>query len=268
MRKRTCGMLAVLAFVAVTAAPGGAPAAVLQEDGDMQDFMTLVNEMLELRGENVRLAVVETQVGVDADTPGQTVRFNNRDFQMGSHWVPNDPLRGWGTEIPWADDLTDGATSSGLTYVDTALAIVRAMDTLSAANGGIIPLTFVGHFTFDIGYVQYLYGFGGYPGYIPGITHGGWLPKEFFGAIQAGGAEKILGVTFTFVWVYTGSGVPTDLDGNGKMDVAFREIYYNDFFLWVINQDLPDVKDYDVETVALHEAGHGVSMGHFGKIFK
>jgi hypothetical protein len=43
--------------------------------------------------------------------------------------------------------------------------------------------------------------------------------------------------------------------------VAWREIYYNDAFLW------RDGATYDVETIALHEAGHGLSQAHFGKAF-
>jgi hypothetical protein len=38
-------------------------------------------------------------------------------------------------------------------------------------------------------------------------------------------------------------------------------VSYNDLFTWQINGDI------DVETVALHEAGHGLSQDHFGKAF-
>ncbi len=37
--------------------------------------------------------------------------------------------------------------------------------------------------------------------------------------------------------------------------------FYIDAFLWA------DGARYDVETIALHEAGHGLSQGHFGKAF-
>lgn len=55
----------------------------------------------------------------------------------------------------------------------------------------------------------------------------------------------------------------SDDDNNGKYDVWFREIYYNDEFSWAVDGD-----HIDVETVALHEAGHGLSQGHFGKGFR
>ena len=45
--------------------------------------------------------------------------------------------------------------------------------------------------------------------------------------------------------------------------MAFREIYYNDAFAWKI-----DERYFDIETIAAHEVGHGLSIGHFGKIFR
>jgi hypothetical protein len=55
------------------------------------------------------------------------------------------------------------------------------------------------------------------------------------------------------------------------MDTALNEVYYNDNFgdpdgtspdnPWVIDEELPGI---DVETVALHESGHSLCVGHFG----
>ena len=88
------------------------------------------------------------------------------------------------------------------------------------------------------------------------IFHAGWL---FLG-------PNVLGVTITFVFIDV-SQLPnivfTDIDGNGKLDTAFREIYYADGFTWFDD----GVSNIDVETVALHEAGHGLSQAHFGKLF-
>ena len=43
-----------------------------------------------------------------------------------------------------------------------------------------------------------------------------------------------------------------------------REIYYNSLFTWADD----GVSNIDVETVALHEAGHGLSQAHFGKLIQ
>ena len=45
--------------------------------------------------------------------------------------------------------------------------------------------------------------------------------------------------------------------------MAFREIYY-DPSPWTWADD--GVANIDVETVALHEAGHGLSQAHFGTV--
>ena len=78
---------------------------------------------------------------------------------------------------------------------------------------------------------------------------------------RPGGGDSILGATFTFIWIDTATGEPTDIDGNGKATLLFREVYYNDDFTWNIDSS------YDVETIAFHEAGHGLSQAHFGDIF-
>lgn len=96
------------------------------------------------------------------------------------------------------------------------------------------------------------------------ITHAGWLPANFFDAIAPDGSSFILGVTFTFVFI-DDNDEPTDVDGDGRADVAFREIYYNRSFPWGTGG-----ADYnvDIQSVAIHEAGHALGLAHFGKIFQ
>ena len=49
------------------------------------------------------------------------------------------------------------------------------------------------------------------------------------------------------------------------MDVALSEIYFNDAFDWTLGPGGDDAKPaIDVETAALHEIGHALSLGHFG----
>jgi len=68
-------------------------------------------------------------------------------------------------------------------------------------------------------------------------------------------------VTFTFIWV-DGNGDPTDINGDHRNDTALKEIWYNNAFLWSTNGGA----GVDVETVALHEEGHAVELGHFGRV--
>jgi hypothetical protein len=104
----------------------------------------------------------------------------------------------------------------------------------------------------NIGLVETELGLTGGPFFLADITHAGWLPADVLPA-------NVIGVTFTFIFVDPATGAPTDIDNNGKLDVAFRETYYNDRFVWRINGGI------DVQTVALHESGHGLSQDHFGK---
>lgn len=80
---------------------------------------------------------------------------------------------------------------------------------------------------------------------------------------------NVLGVAFTLFWTDE-NGLLTDIDNNGKVDVAFRELYYNDQYEWADNglegpQPIGP-RIFDFPTVAIHEAGHGISMAHFGNI--
>ncbi len=136
----------------------------------------------------------------------------------------------------------------------TSPAIQRAMatwDGLSCSNLGMHQLPYNGGNT---GFVAALLGFGGSYNYFGDVTHCGWLDPDFFALLDDNGGSFILAVTFTIIF----SG---DYDKNKKADVAWREIYYNNGFSWRIEDH------YDVETIALHEAGHGLSQGYFGKAF-
>jgi hypothetical protein len=214
-----------------------------------------LNAKLDTEAAEYRLGAVEWIV---ADGPGDgagtIVFFNDRgNKRLSSHWVPFDPRRGGSDLITYIVDVTEGNTASGLTTQQTTEAIDRAMMTWNQVQCSPpmiyqeIPMPGV-----DLGVVEFQNGLGGSPVWYADITHCGWLPAGILN-------PNIIGVTFTFIWV--NGGIPTDIDNNGRTDTAFREIYYNDIFNWKINANV------DVETIALHEAGHGLSQAHFGSAF-
>jgi len=255
---KLCRMLAVILVILIVTIP---LTAYGQSEGHIKALMNTVNSQLAAGGGSVRLWVTETYTG--SQYAGQTVYFNNRTLRLDADWVPGDPGRSGNTDISWLSDLTEG-TAKGVLLDDTQTAIYRAMTTWNNVGCSYIPLVKLGDTDIDLGYVQYLVGMGGVPGWLADYTLAGWLPAAFFEtALGPGTSEYVLGVTFTFIWVDE-SGNPTDIDNNKKLDVAFRETYFNNDFPWGINTTFP----IDVESVVLHEAGHGLSLGHFGKLIR
>jgi len=99
------------------------------------------------------------------------------------------------------------------------------------------------------------------------LTQVGFLSARQFPYFAAN--PNVLGVTFTLFWEDENGNI-TDIDSNGKADVAFREIYYNDEFIWADNGvegNQPNgTRVFDFPSVAIHEVGHGFSAAHFGSI--
>ena len=224
--------------------------------GEPHPLLVEMNEELAAIGAEYRVEIVEyITIGEDFQT-GRTIFASDRgNKQRLDDFVPGDPRRGGGTDITWIIDRADlSSTVPGGAEVD---AIRRAMATWKSVPCSDIPLIDLGETNVSVGVAQFLFGFGSFPGVIPDLAHAGFLPGGFFDLLAPGGSTFILGATFTFV--FTG---PTDIDGNGKDDVAFREIYYNDAFPWAIDTNFP----IDVESIALHESGHGLSQTHFGDI--
>lgn len=87
------------------------------------------------------------------------------------------------------------------------------------------------------------------------ILLGGWIGPEYFELCL--GSDDILGVT----WSFLGS----DSNGDGYPDLLYVEQFYNDVWDWTtMNAAFLDFDNIDVESVALHENGHALGLGHFG----
>jgi len=243
-------VVAIAAALALVAPLALADTAWIQEFGDS------ANLALAASGSDLRIHSAEVLTA--GEEQGVTYFFANvGNKQLTAQFVPNDPRRTWNvsTDITYLVDVSDGATTSGLSAADTGDAIDRAMATwdfdTNCSNVPILPVVDNGQ---DPDLIDALLGFGPPPGPdwpFADVVHGGWTPAFL---------PPTLGVTFTFIW--TNGGLATDINNDGKNDTAFREIFYSDNFVWNINANI------DVETVALHEAGHGLSQGHFGILFR
>jgi len=226
------------------------------------EYLDAINDGLALKGMDYRIGMAEYVTVSGGEEAGNTVLskvVGNK--QLTADFVPGDVRRGWSgadpNDITYSVDTTGDAVPlfGGLGGAATDAAIVRATGTWDAVICSDLGSTRNPDFGIDIGVVAFIVfaGADGSPFILADVQHAGWRDIDFSGGI--------LGVTFTFIFV-DGIGNPTDVDNNGKIDAAFREIYYDPSFSWADD----GTSSVDVETVALHEIGHGLSQGHFGKV--
>ena len=262
------GLVLVLSVGSALQVSAPKPPMKQEEVGDPEvlALMQSINKQLEEMGLNIAVEEIEFFT-IGKERP--STRIHQEPFQ----WVPNDARRlAAGNDITYLVDQSDGATSSGLTSAQTEAAIDRAMNTWQAdrclQKVNIIKQTDTGA---DPDIFDSFFGFGGFGNpFLADITNAGWLPGAFFLAVT-GSEDTDLAFTVTFIFITPSSGIPTDINGDNYLDTALKEVYYNDIFgkvgttrasnPWGINTALPGI---DVETVALHENGHSLGIGHFG----
>ncbi len=219
-----------------------------------------------------RLSMIET-ITDNPDEAGITVLWKNvGNKQLAHDFVPGDPRRsvaggGWSSDpntITFAIDPFDGVTFNGVGASVTTAEILDAMGTWDGVTCSDPGLDRVSA-PIDLGVIAFLNGLGGSPFVVADLQYGGWQEVEYAGATIA--------ATHTFIWI-DDAGNPTDIDGNGAIDVAWREIYFDavcqacvpvDFWNWEIDDGVNEPgREIDIESITLHEAGHGLSQAHFG----
>ena len=231
----------------------------------VQAYLQQVNADLAERGLGVAVYKVEWVGGGGAYEAGQTVYANDRELRIPVQWVPGDPDRlADGNNLTYVVDksFAGANTFNPRPLVDAEPAIDASFETwdeLACSNLNIVKRE-------DDGATNYsLILNTGDPTVNPlhaDISTIGFLPGAVFDAVLGPDAStQVLGVTFTFNWIDE-DGNPTDVNGDGYADAALAEVWYNDNFAWSTDGTLTDI-----ETVALHENGHALGLGHFGKVF-
>lgn len=239
----------------------------VEQDTALLRRMRKINARLTSAGYNIAVEAIDFFT-IGRGRPG--ARLHQEPFR----WVPGDPRRNAdGNNITYLVDQSDGATTSGLTAAQTEAAIDAALGTwngdwalrkvqiVKRADNGDDP---------DI--YDSFFGFGGFGNpFLADIVEAGWLPRDFFETVGGpGGGRGILAFSVSFVFT-DGDGNPTDINGDGYLDTALNEVYYNDTFgdpgddragnPWGIDAPPPGV---DVQTIVFHENGHSLGIDHFG----
>lgn len=238
---------------------------------EMQAMMADANAQLEAAGAGYRVLQVEL-LTTDPQSPNIVLAASFGNKQLPHDFVAGDARRPWSpSSVPGAPgisyvvDVVDATAPGPVLPAATELAIDTASKTWDAGTPSTnVPLVKFAPVPFDVGVIEFFFsgGVDGSPFVVADIQHGGWQPPGFF-------PPPVLAATFTYIFCApppVGCPTLTDIDANGKVDTAFREIYYNAFHLWAINAGPGPGAPFDVETVALHELGHGLSQAHFGKV--
>jgi hypothetical protein len=265
-------------------APKNAPTSLslsvaADEDVAFSPFLEQLDLAQKVSGGMRNISLADAQISVKAGVEGwegTTTLVSNRTHRFGSEFVARDPRRGGGADITYLIDRSDAVA---LNFVPPATVTVIPASVIEPeidasmrrwqdqpACGGVAVTKVVDPGT-DPDLIDGLVFADpariGTP--FADITHAGWLPASFFNAIEPHGANFILGVTFTFIFTDDDHN-PTDIDHDGRADVAFREIYYNRAFPWTTNA--LDNNNIDIQSVVTHESGHAFGLAHFGKIMQ
>ncbi len=271
-------LMMVLAAFAGPASPvvaqNGEGPSLIKENGKptsgepIDQLISMVNDQLELRRAPYRLGGV-WMFTIGAGRPA------NRRLQRGTRWVPADPRRA--AQSTGTKDITYVVDASDLTTdvptVDAEAAVDASFDTWSNVPNTFLDLAkaaddglnhdLLDNIPADTSLCTF-------PGIVDiaaldpnaDVIVGGWLPRGYFDCLTPGGGNFILGVTWTFI--FFGPSGPTDVNNDGYVDTALKEIYYNEAFLWVTSGSFFLGPFIDIESVSLHENGHAVDLGHFG----
>jgi hypothetical protein len=261
-------------------------------DTAVQPMGVEVNKALKDAGK--RLALHSVEIYSTDNMGGQEVLINSLPGglqKITGHWVANDPRRALpgisGDALTYSFDRVNGSFSGtgtdgsaiNLPYETVAAAFEKGVNVWRGVHcRNKLKLIGQDPGQSDLGVTQLLRGWGGGSFDIAGdIQFGGFMPPAVFDAHRPGGGDFVTAVTYGYVFVDE-NGVPTDINNDGLMDLALKEIYFNNKFPYCVAGSCTAANKttfpyegfnfpatYSLDGIFAHEFGHGLALNHFNK---
>lgn len=237
-----------------------------------------INALMATAVPDARLAFVHLQVTDRYPASAPVVWAADRDLRRGIRWVEGDPRRTPGLDWNFDERRGDLPTlvegQPGVLAMEVTRAVAKSAVDLWTDNCFAVEFRKVpypprpGWENIEL-YDDYYLGAEPTP-FRPGadIVFGGRLPAAVFDLVYGPNGEHVLAFAVTYAHWDFAAGRYTDIDGDGNLDAAWSEIYFNDRFYWAdLAPGAPWDGNIDLNMVALHEAGHAFGLGHFGRVF-
>jgi hypothetical protein len=266
--------------LAPTTAAGARAAAPAPDDNvTYSPLLAQINDGLAASRAPYRVTSAELRIAADGwnGVSSTVLVANNRARSLGVEWVKGDPRRGGNAGVTYAfgsntaiapttrdpngSNVRLVTPAAQAAYVDEAMSAWR---NVGCSSKPITKVAIPAGTDPDI-LDQLILGQAPSANYATpaDIVHSGWQLASWFRTLAGGTAgNSIIGVTMFFGFT-DADGNFTDIDRNGKVDLALSEMFYNDRFFW--GNGAPNVVDF--YSILTHESGHALGLNHFGKVF-
>jgi len=262
-----------------SAAEARAATTTTDENVVISPLLAEINATLAASGADYRIVRADLRIAADGwnGVTSTVLIADDRYRGIGGEWVKGDPRRGGRMGVTYAFGSNTAIAPTTRDPNGANVRLVSAADQSASIDEGMQAWARIGCSAQPITRVavpagtdpdildQLVRGQAPSQNYArpADIVHSGWQPASWFRTLAGGvSGNSIIGVTLSYGFT-NAQGAYTDIDRNGKADLWFSELYYNDRFYW--GNGAANV--VDTYSIVAHEAGHALGVGHFGKVF-